>query len=479
MTLLVSDDVKQLGFSIVIDMRGSTWHNVKPILKVLQECFPHKVYAAYIIKPEKFWEKQKTSLGSAKYKFETVMISVEHLGRLITPSQLTDDLHGTLPYDNQEWVEIRMLLEDFTAKSHNLLERLNELRSLMMSSDLPDDVSSAKLMIEENNDIQQKVSQAPVEMLETKGRTILDRIHGSCSRQSSRQAGSSMCGNADFQKAAPQISQLLEMLRSSRQQLMQLWHARKSKLEQCFQLRIFEADVEKLVEDVNHQRELFLVNYTEIGNGHGVAAELQMEHEQFAAESLEMYTNISQVMSVAHRLCDAGHYAAPAIRLEASRLDKNWRTFATALEDRSSVLRLSVIFHKKAEEYMCEVPEWKTLCDSLQVPDEVPSLEDAIQAHQTLIERITQAYTQLCAHGKTLLDALQTPVSSGSNNSITAKADYSNGATHVLDVVHEVFAHHRDLEQLWHTGKVRLHQRLSLRLFQQDMKQVSVCLPAR
>ena len=44
---------------------------------------------------------------------------------------------------------------------------------------------------------------------------------------------------------------------------------------------------------------------------------------------------------------------------------------------------------------MCEVPEWKTLCDSLQVPDEVPSLEDAIQAHQTLIERITQAYTQV------------------------------------------------------------------------------------
>ena len=66
--------------------------------------------------------------------------------------------------------------------------------------------------------------------------------------------------------------------------------------------------------------------------------------------SQEMYTNISQVMSVAYRLCDAGHYAAPAIRLEASRLDKNWRTFATALEDRSTVLRLSVVFHKKAEQ---------------------------------------------------------------------------------------------------------------------------------
>lgn len=25
---------------------------------------------AYIVKPEKFWEKQKTSVGSSKYKFE-------------------------------------------------------------------------------------------------------------------------------------------------------------------------------------------------------------------------------------------------------------------------------------------------------------------------------------------------------------------------------------------------------------------------
>lgn len=83
--------------------------------------------------------------------------------------------------------------------------------------------------------------------------------------------------------------------------------------------------------------------------------------------------------------------------------------------------------------------------------------------------------SQLCADGKQLLDILQTPVTSGSNNSITAKADYSEGAAHVLDVVHEVFAHHRAIEQIWHRGKVKLHQRLGLRLFQQDVKQVRYC----
>ena len=54
-------------------------------------------------------------------------------------------------------------------------------------------------------------------------------------------------------------------------------------------------------------------------------------------------------MTVAQRLCDAGHYAAPSIHLQASKLDKEWRTFAAALEDRSTVLALSVIFHQKAQ----------------------------------------------------------------------------------------------------------------------------------
>jgi hypothetical protein len=88
--LLRSEDVREKGFVVIIDMRGSTWNNIKPILKVLQvslspkiscpayvhyvlgtqECFPQQIFAAYLIKPEKFWEKQKTSLGSSKYKFE-------------------------------------------------------------------------------------------------------------------------------------------------------------------------------------------------------------------------------------------------------------------------------------------------------------------------------------------------------------------------------------------------------------------------
>lgn len=53
-------------------------------------------------------------------------------------------------------------------------------------------------------------------------------------------------GNMDFQCAAPQVQQVIETLHQSKQRLNHLWGSRKTKMEQCLQLRIFEADVEKV-----------------------------------------------------------------------------------------------------------------------------------------------------------------------------------------------------------------------------------------
>ncbi len=77
---------------------------------------------------------------------------------------------------------------------------------------------------------------------------------------------------------------------------------------------------------------------------------LLSHHMKSLPPSQNIYANISRILTVAQRLCDAGHYAAPSIRLQASKLDRDWRTFATALEDRNTVLALSVLFHKKTEE---------------------------------------------------------------------------------------------------------------------------------
>jgi hypothetical protein len=62
-----------------------------------------------------------------------------------------------------------------------------------------------------------------------------------------------------------------------------------------------------------------------------------------------VYINITRILGMAQRMCDSGHYASNMIRVEAGRLEREWKSLAAALEDRSNVLRMSVVFHKKAE----------------------------------------------------------------------------------------------------------------------------------
>lgn len=73
-------EAKESGLVAVIDMRGgSGWSSVKPILKALQDWCAggngNHVYAVYVVKPDNFWHKQRTSMASHKYKFEVNIIN--------------------------------------------------------------------------------------------------------------------------------------------------------------------------------------------------------------------------------------------------------------------------------------------------------------------------------------------------------------------------------------------------------------------
>lgn len=90
-------------------MRGSTWGTVKPILKVLHEHFASLIQIAHIIKPDNFWQKQRTSFASHKYKFEANLINVDSLPKIIDSSQLTSDFDGSFNYDHMQWIDVRLV----------------------------------------------------------------------------------------------------------------------------------------------------------------------------------------------------------------------------------------------------------------------------------------------------------------------------------------------------------------------------------
>ncbi|CAB4064111.1 unnamed protein product [Lepeophtheirus salmonis] len=399
------DDVRDLCFTVLIDMRGSsTWSTVKPILKVLQEHFSTQIQIAHIIKPDNFWQKQRTSLGSQKYKFETNLSSLDSLYKYVDPCQLTTDMDGTLHYDHQMWIELRVTLEDFLWQSSDMLDRLDDIREDLNHNDFADD----------------KIIKIPVDTLDNIGQRLFHRL-SSCEGGSSYDSGysgrdssaSNMACNPDMQACIPQIMQLLDQVHSGQQQLLQLWQIKKVKLDQCVQLRLFEQDCEKMFDWIHHNREAFLSNYVEIGHSYSLAKKIQNDHDQFTIAANNVFVDVT------------------------TRLDKTWKEFAEGLDERTTVLTLSVLFHQKAEQYTS-----KKLLYQLDHLVQICNVKEDVQRKHSAMNK-------------------------GPSN-VDPTADYSEGASHVLSVIHEILGHHRSLEVKWHAKKIKLHQRLALRLFQED-----------
>uniref|UniRef100_A0A673ZG74 non-specific serine/threonine protein kinase n=1 Tax=Salmo trutta TaxID=8032 RepID=A0A673ZG74_SALTR len=464
-----NEEVIQHGFTVIVDMRGSKWDSIKPLLKILQESFPCCIHIALIIKPDNFWQKQRTNFGSSKFEFETTMVSLEGLSKVVDPSQLTSDFEGSLEYNHDEWIEVRVAFEEFTGHAGHMLSRLEEMQEVVARKDFPTDLDGARRMIEEHATLKKKVIKAPIEELDTEGQRLLQRIQSSESYRNSNASG--VC-NADTQGLVPRVATLLDKLHTTRQHLHQAWHIRKLQLDQCFQLRLFEQDAEKMFDWIMHNKGLFLAGYTEIGNNHPHAMELQTQHNHFAMNCMNVYVNINRIMSVGNRLLESGHYASVQIKQISGQLEAEWKAFAAALDERSTLLEMSAAFHQKCDQYMGNVDSWCKACGEVDLPSELQDLEDAIHHHQGLYEHITAAYSEVSQDGKVLLDKLQRPLTPGGADSLTASANYSKAVHHVLDVIHEVLHHQRQLENIWQHRKVRLHQRLQLCVFQQDVQQV-------
>uniref|UniRef100_A0A4W5JTK1 non-specific serine/threonine protein kinase n=1 Tax=Hucho hucho TaxID=62062 RepID=A0A4W5JTK1_9TELE len=452
-----NEEVIQHGFTVIVDMRGSKWDSIKSLLKILQESFPCCIHIALIIKPDNFWQKQRTNFGSSKFEFETTMVSLEGLSKVVDPSQLTADFEGSLEYNHDEWIEVRVAFEEFTGHAGHMLSRLEEMQEVVARKDFPTDLDGARCMIEEHATLKKKVIKAPIEELDTEGQ---------------RNSNASGVCNADTQGLVPRVATLLDKLHSTRQHLHQAWHIRKLQLDQCFQLRLFEQDAEKMFDWIMANKGLFLAGYTEIGNNHPHAMELQTQHNHFAMNCMNVYVNINRIMSVGNRLLESGHYASVQIKQISGQLEAEWKAFAAALDERSTLLEMSAAFHQKCDQYMSNVDSWCKACGEVDLPSELQDLEDAIHHHQGLYEHITAAYSEVSQDGKALLDKLQRPLTPGGADSLTASANYSKAVHHVLDVIHEVLHHQRQLENIWQHRKVRLHQRLQLCVFQQDVQQV-------
>lgn len=410
---ICSNEARSFGFTIIIDMRGNanTSAGAKTALKILQENFGDLVHQVLIIKPDNFWQKQRSSIASNKYKFEVTTISIQAIGKIIDMSQLTSDFDGFFHYDHAQWLELRLAYEDFSWQANDIADRIEDFQEDLQHFDLAEEVNGAKHSIDNHGDMKRKILKLPLDDLEGQGQKLLgklaqymNRIDTSTPSNASSNDTSPNSPNPDVNDTINQILQHLESSRNSQQQLLNLWQQKKTRLDQCFQLRLFEQDCEKMFEWIMHNRDVFQQNYMDIGVNHITAKNLQEDHNRFAVTTMTVSVNIGRILNVAGRLVETNHYASQHIRTLASRLDKTWKEFTNRLDERTAVLNLSVIFHHKAEQYAESVLSWSAAVEaSIPNPSDAENLETAIRTHQSLYEAMCHAYTEVHSTSKKLL----------------------------------------------------------------------------
>lgn len=158
---------------------------------------------------------------------------------------------------------MRLSFETFASDAARALARLEELQDTLSQRDLPRDLEGARRLMEEHAALKKRATKASVEELDAQGRRLLQRLQsqtagGGSSSESgygNRSGGASGDSNdhhhgihthADAHNLVAKVTGLLDKLHGTRQNLQQLWHMRKLKLDQCFQLRLFEQDAEKV-----------------------------------------------------------------------------------------------------------------------------------------------------------------------------------------------------------------------------------------
>nr|CDS19379.1 kalirin [Echinococcus granulosus] len=504
LTYLPEENVKKLGFAVIIGMRsGTTWHSVKPVLKVIEECIGGNVAMAYIIKPDKYLEKQKVQMSIGKFSFNIQLVSVEQLFLEVDASQLTADLEGTLPYNHEEWIQIRCCLEEFFMFAHDMSDKFSQLYCFLDQKQNPESVEESKRALEDHRSVRLKVMQAPVPALEAESDRLTAWLRYGISAAASASASGgaatavstaaaglpSSVGNAasssgasyvpsswvsmnpDFQQLIPQVRQTVTQLYEFRAHLQQKWETGRTRLEQIYQFRLFEDDASRMTAWLEQQSVLLLTEHADIGETASQAVELHNQHRQFLQKCSGVREQVSRLTGIARMLADTGHFAGQQMLKQANELEHERKSFTTALEERSRVLQLSTSFHTRAEAFLNNCTTWETSVRHVSGTN-VNDLNQALRLIQERWQDIQQSYEEACRDGRAMVDLLSAPVTGGSHTSLTAAIDYSQGRKHCADLVHELWAWYKRLERTFTDRKSRLTSRLALLMFKEDVGQV-------
>uniref|UniRef100_A0A0N4ZX98 CRAL-TRIO domain-containing protein n=1 Tax=Parastrongyloides trichosuri TaxID=131310 RepID=A0A0N4ZX98_PARTI len=471
---VTSSSSKGNGFIFIIDMRkGTKFDNIKPILKIIQDHFPGGISNVLLIRPDSFWEKQKASISIGKYKFEVQIISIESITKYIDASQLPNEFGGFMKYDHEDWIECRLEIENVIWKICDILGAFDKFKNDMCKAEFPFDVPSAEQAIAQHTTVSKIIQDASMEQMDNDIKKISHKITGGSINSPDDGYNSSLSIssiNPDLASVIPHLGKLMETLRQSKDEIFKEWEHRRKSLDHCYQLKLFEQDSEKLFEWIRSHYNLTVQRMTDLGDNEEISTIYLQDHVDFKKAAENTYVSVTHILTVAKRLKEQGHVNKNKIENISKRLEEEWKIFEQRIEQRLTLLQLSVSFHQRARYYLSNCNVWKNNIgiDPTNLVD-APSdkLEIAINEHEKFGDKINQAYAEAIADGRSLSNQLKTIC-----NSSPELIQQISSFQLVSDMNQQITRAHKEIHSTWHKRKVKLHARLARLAFKNDIQLV-------
>lgn len=233
------------------------------------------------------------------------------------------------------------------------------------------------------------------------------------------------------------------------------------------QLKMFEADVMKTFDWIKNNRDLFMLHYIKLGTSLNECTDLLEQNNLYRTNSRNVAQNINRLKQAAESMIGSGHYGSENIQKLYSNLERCWQEFANLIEQQSNLLKLAVVFYECAERYIQNSNQWTEKCQlsPISIPNDVSELEEMVHQHENLKEKLHEEYSRVTKSSEELLRELESFV-------CNYKKDYQEVSKPIVNLTDEVSVKQEHLKSIWQLKKVKLHQRLALALFQDDVKQV-------
>ena len=134
----------------------------------------------------------------------------------------------------------------------------------------------------------QLIHKAPFTQLAQQGMSLEQMLNQCCYSSSfvKNAAGGKECqlvltGNPDLASWIPKVHNLVERIQLFKPHLVDIWKLNKQRLDQCYQLRAFEADMVSVFQWIQESKHIFMYNYNQIGDSSATAISQQKNADAF------------------------------------------------------------------------------------------------------------------------------------------------------------------------------------------------------